>query len=130
MTAIVWADVTGMFPSDAVLAAVPVSAQTNLLSHVNTELSATFFGGESAIKTKLARIYLAAHMAVTGGSGSSITVGPLVSEKLGPIEQTFSDKYPPNMNFGGPVGIHGSTTYGRLFDELVRTSPFRVGLVS
>lgn len=130
MAAIVWADVTGMFPSDGVLAAIPVAAQTNILAHVNGELSANFFGGESAPKTKLARIYLAAHMAVTGGAGSAITVGPLVSEKLGPLEQTFSDKYPPNMNFSGPVGIHGSTTYGRLFDELVRTSPYRVGLTS
>lgn len=126
MAAILWADVTGMFPSDAVLAGIPVAAQNNILQHVNTELSAAFFGGEEAPKMKLARIYLAAHMACAGGSGATGPIGPVIVERLGPLDREYA---PFGLSSVVP-GAHGETTYGRLFDGLVLASPMRVGVVS
>lgn len=125
MSAIAWSDVTGMFPTDAILGAVPVPAQTNILAFVNTNLSSSFFGGDGP-KLTLARIYLAAHFAIIGSlHGSSGTIaGPLIGESLGDASKTYATTFAVRMT------SHGTTGYGQLFDALVASSPNRIGVTT
>lgn len=125
MAAIAWSDVTGMFPADTTLAAIPAAAQTAILAYVNEDLSASYFGGEASAKLKLARIYWAAHMAVSGGLGGEASSGPVTSREEGGVRETYAVS-----GAGIPSSSNRTTSYGRLFDELVRSSPYRVGLRS
>ena len=122
MADITWADVTGptgMFPDDAALGAVPVQAQAIILGRVN-RLSAQFFGGVDSDKYKLARIYLAAHLGAGGGVGGNAAAGPVTSESEGGVSRSYA------VVPGAVSGSHNGTSYGRLYDELVRSSPYRI----
>lgn len=126
MSAIAWSDVTGTFPTDTLLVNLPVPAQTDILSYVNTVLSVAFFGGDG-IKLRLARLYFAAHMGFTEalrGAAGTIT-GPLIQETSGGLSRSYAT---------GIAGIratsHASTGYGQLFDDLVRSSPMRIGVTT
>ena len=126
MSAIAWSDVTGTFPTDTLLLNLPVAAQTDILSFVNTELAVAFFGGDG-IKLRLARIYFAAHVGFTealrGAAGT--VVGPLIGESAGGLSRSYAT---------GIAGIratsHASTGYGQLFDDLVRSSAMRIGVTT
>lgn len=124
MAAIAWTDVVSMFPDDSALAELPVSAQNAILAYVNTQLSRTFFGGEESPKLRLARIYWAAHSAISGGEGGSVTAGPVTMRSEGGVTEQYAS--------GGAStsGVNGSTSYGQLFDQLMRSSPRRVGLTT
>lgn len=122
MPPILWTDVTGMFPNDTVLAAVPVAAQTLILSRVEM-LSATFFGGDDSDRFKLARIYLAAHTGLEASRNGAPPSGPLTGQSEGGASESFA--VPPILL----KGSHSSTQYGVMFDDLVRSSPYRVGVM-
>lgn len=125
MAPIVWADVTGFFPNDTALAAVSPAAEALILDRVNTELAATFFGGENAPKLRLARIYFAAHIASsTPSAAGSGAAGPLIAESEGGASRSYA------IASVSLTGSHSLTGYGQSFDELVRSSPSRIGLVS
>lgn len=124
MPPIAWADVTGMFPTDATLAALPVGAQNMILDRVNTELSATYFGGDATPRYKLARIYYAAHLGIAGGTGGAAAAGPVISESEGGASRSYA------LLTSAQSGAHSMTSYGRLFDELVRSSPRRIGVTT
>jgi hypothetical protein len=116
---ITWADVIAMFPAEAALAAVPVPAQDLILARV-AELSRSFFGE----RYELAQIYLAAHLAIVGAQGAASPAGPVIAQSEGGVSISYA------APMSSSVGPHASTSYGRLFDDLVRASPGRVGVTS
>ena len=121
MADIAWSDVES-FAAD--LSAVDADAQTDILAWVNDALVVADFGGETGPKLRLARIYLAAHsgtIVLRGGSGAA---GPVVSESAGPLSRTYA---------AGVVSASDSlldtTSWGKMFSLLVRTSPARAPIV-
>lgn len=123
MAAIIWTDVVAF---SAGLAGLPVAAQDGILAWVNTALDVSVFDGEAGPKTKLARIYLAAHTASLGDAGSSgETAGPVTSETAGGLTRSYG------AVATGPVAdsIYGSTAFGRAYLMLVRTSVARAGVL-
>lgn len=124
MSAIIWADVTAIAPE---LSTVSDDAQDSILAHVNTALAVDIFGGESAPKTRLARIYLAAHLGSasrTGSSGASGAAGPVVSESAGGLSRSYA-----NLTSASGTGGLSSSTYGQLFEALVGSTPARCPVV-
>lgn len=119
MADIAWPDVTTAFPNEAALAAVPVPLQAPILERVN-KLSANFFGGADSARFKLARLYLAAHMALTTVPGNA-AAGPVTAEAIDDLSRQYAVMV---------TGSHGATGYGQAFDELLRSSAGRLGLCS
>ena len=72
MAAIIWADVVS---HAAQLLTVDSTAQTDILAHVNTALAVAVFGGETHARTRLARVYLAAHFGQTITDAAGGTAG-------------------------------------------------------
>lgn len=116
MAAITWADVVA---HAAELSTFPVAAQNDILAWVNTHLNVTLFGGEDAAKTKLARVYLAAHTATMDKRGGA--AGPVVSSSAGGLSRSFAS--PPS---GSDLE---ATSYGSQYKMLLRTTVARVGFV-
>lgn len=121
MADITWAHVTD---HAAELATVDVDAQTDILAYVNSSLVSAEFGGEDSSTYKLARIYLAAHTATLGPvSGGAGAAGPVTAEAAGGLSRSYG--FIASMTIAG----YDSTSYGRLFAQLVRRSPARAGRV-
>lgn len=117
MSAIIWTDVT-LGLGLASLQTVPVPIQNDILSKVNgAGINAVAFGGEESPNTRLARIYLAAHLGqLVANMISGEVNGVLVSsESTGGISRSYS--------VGSADGDHNETIWGQLFDQLVRSSP-------
>lgn len=118
MAAITWAHVQLIAPE---LSAVVLDAQTLILSHVNEALSVSVFGGEDAGKTKLARVFLAAHYGSRTLSGGA-ELGEVSSETVGQIKRDY-------VTSGVSAELSGaglrSTTYGANYLSLVETSGAR-----
>lgn len=115
MSAIVWSDVTAMFPTDSTLAALAVAAQNNILAEVNGRPEATFDRPETL---KLARIYMAAAMAISTAAGGYPVAGPVISEQAGNIGRTYA--VTPHVTQADAQW--GYTTYGQMYYLLVRGS--------
>jgi hypothetical protein len=124
---ITWSDVLARFPSDAALAAIDPDVAGAAWAELANGLSASYFGGEDGQKYKTARILYAAHCALagggTGGSGNQ-AAGPVIAESEGGVSRSYAVT---QTSLGGG---HGTTSYGQLFDALVRSSPRRIGLSS
>lgn len=118
MAAITWDNVTDHAPE---LSTVDSDAQDDILAYVNTVLAVVKFGGEDSPRTKLARIYLAAHfasLASLGGSGSS---GPVIEEEVGDIRRRYAE-----IGGSSETGADfNRTTYGQSFLAIVRASSAR-----
>lgn len=124
MATIIWDDVVA---HAAQLSTLDVDARNAILAHVNTALVPKKFGGESSPKLKLARVYLAAHLATVGpASGGTITAGPVTSETVGGVSRTYANL--ASASAESQAQLQGST-YGQLFLELVRTSSARGPMV-
>jgi hypothetical protein len=121
MASIVWADVTNHAPA---LTTIPVAVQTDILAHVNVALRVDDFGGEDHPKTKLARIFLAAHYGTSYTQASTGQTGPVTSESAGGLSRSYGQMFSSNS----PEDF-ASTVYGQLYTSLVRTSAARVPLV-
>ena len=114
-----WTDVTAFAPD---LSSVDASAQADVLAYVNAELDVSAFDGEAGAKTRLARIYLAAHHGAVSLT-SSAAAGPVVEEKVGEISQKYGS---PAATVTGSILFLESTPYGRLYLGLVRTTIARL----
>lgn len=120
MAVITWPDVEA---HASALGDVPVAAQTDILAHVNTTLCVTEFDGEDGPKTRLARIYLAAHFgsfAVPGDGGAGGVSGPVKKDKVGEIEVDYADAFAGTGS--GDSSMYRSTSYGRSYLAIVRNS--------
>ena len=122
MAAIAWIDVEAHAPELAG-SAVPTSAQTDILAHVNTALDADEWGGETAARLKMARVYLAAHYGTQtknkGGAG-----GPVAVESAGPLSRQYAVPSPLGTD---PEFV--TTNYGKAYLSLVRALPARAPLL-
>lgn len=119
MASITWAHVVD---HASALATVDADQQADLLALVNTHLNVAAFGGEDAPKTKLARIYWAAHFASLPGSGTTAdgaaTSGPVTSESTGGVSRAYA-----SLQSGSTGGENWSeTVWGRRFLALLRGS--------
>ena len=93
MAAIAWSDVVALAPE---LANTNALTQTDVLNYVNggggTGLSGglllnlTLYDGEAGMRTRLARIYLAAHFASMPRLGSG---GPLIGESAAGLSRQY-----------------------------------------
>lgn len=114
---ITWRDVIAVASE---LSAVDEEAQFDLLAYVNNALAVAEFGGEGAPALKLARVYLAAHMATIGPASSGAAVaGPVISESAGGLSRSYA------LVGGVTSGSFDTSAYGRVFADLVRRSPAR-----
>lgn len=114
MADIAWSDV---IDHAAELSAVTAGAQANILAFVNAALDVATFDGEAGPRTKLARIYLAAHFA-TADVVSTGGAGPLTAESLGDESRSYG-------SFSLAAGTLASTGYGNSYLALVNTSAAR-----
>jgi hypothetical protein len=101
------------------LADVAEGAQDIILAYVNGALSVSMF---KPAALKLARIYLAAHIAtVTAEDGDGAAIGPVISESVGGISRTYAAISAVTRGDG-----FDATSYGQTFGFLVRTSRARL----
>lgn len=121
MAAITWTDVMALAPE---LSSVSTDGRTYILAHVNTALNLAEFDGEDGPKTRLARIYLAAHFGAISLAGATGASGPVTSESAGGLSRSYGT----TTSTSSGSGIE-RTGYGQLYLQLVRTSPARAPLV-
>lgn len=123
MAAINWADVTAMASE---LSTVEAAARKLILDYVNgPALDPASFDGEDGYTTKLARVYLAAHMASPIGKGAAGAAGgPVTSESMGGLSRSYSVG-----SVASSVDSTGSTDYGRRYEALVKNSLARLPFV-
>ena len=117
MAAITWAQVVAFA---AELSPVDVIAQDLILAFVNTELAPDYFGGEESSKLTLARIYYAAHLGTITKRGDS-AAGPVTGESEGGVSVQYASFSP-----AGSDPLMGTTSYGKQYMQLVRSSPGRL----
>lgn len=123
MAAIVWADVTALAPE---LTTVNDFARAMILEYVNgPALDPACFDGESGPTTRLARIYLAAHLGSGVDKGAAGAAGgPVTSESMGGLSRSYSVG-----SVASSADATGSTAYGRLYEALVNNSLARMPIV-
>ena len=120
MADIIWADVLALAPE---LTEPSDAARVYILEHVNAELDVDMFDGEDGPTTRLARIWLAAHLATSGASSSGGgSVGPVTSESVGGMSISYGA-------YDTSDAAAGTTTYGRLYLSLVQNSFARLPVV-
>ena len=128
MADITWTNVTN---HAAELSAVGASAQTDILGFVNDSIDPAFLDGESGYRTKLARIYLAAHFgtialaAGSGGLGAS-AAGPVASKSADGLSISYA-VMTAGMNDPSMLGV---TKYGQQYLGIVNTSAARGGWIA
>lgn len=123
MAPITWTNVTD---HAAELASVAVDAQTDYLALANTFLNVGMFDGEDGPRTKMARIYLAAHFATLDRLRGTSIAGPVVSESRGGLSRSYANLTQMSL----ASGLFGQTTYGQNYATLVRTSRARWPVVT
>ena len=125
MAAITWAHVVD---HAAQMSGVDADAQTDILAHVNVALSVSYFGGESAPKTKLARVYLACHFGqmILNANASSGAAGAVTSKSLGDMSVGYGSVSTSTILASSEYGV---TSYGQLYITLARRTSARMGFV-
>lgn len=129
MTAITWG--TAITPGDltrrvASLVTVDTTVQEDVLAFANTALDVRLFDlGETDPRLKLARIYLALHLA-TGdaesgaGSGTGAPAGPVTSESCGGMMRSYE------ALGGANDPLLAESYWGRRYLQLVRAKRYGV----
>jgi hypothetical protein len=123
MAAILWSDVV-MIATE--LTTVSDGARVMILDYVNgPAMDPDCFDGEAGYTTRMARIYLAAHMACSIGTGASgASGGPVTSESMGGLSRSYS-----TGSVAASADATGSTDYGRRYESLVNNSLARLPIV-
>ena len=85
MAAIVWSDVTALAPE---LSTVAATTQADLLNYVNGALAVALYDGEAGFRTRLSRIYLAAHLATMNRMGNA--GGALIGESVDGLSRSYA----------------------------------------
>lgn len=119
MAAIVWPNVVAFAPE---LANIAITAQAFALLYVNATVNPTAFDGESGHRTRMARIWLAAHVGAAIGMGS--VAGPIIEETGGGL----AEQYQPLAT--AALGSLGESRYGREYAGMIRRSPAARGPIS
>lgn len=121
MASITWTDVTNHAPA---LSSVVAGAQTDILAYVNLLLTVSLFGGEAAAKTKMARVYAAAHFGTLELLATNGAAGAVSSETAGGLTRTYG-----TTATAATDPDWGSTAHGQMFVNICRTTPARAGLL-
>ncbi len=123
MAAVVWADVISIATELSVIDGI---ARVYILDYVNGPgLDPASFDGEAGATTRLARIYLAAHMGSSIGKGAAGAAGgPVTSESMGGLSRSYS-----TGAVAASADSTGSTDYGRRYEALVNNSLARLPFV-
>jgi hypothetical protein len=123
MAAIVWADVITIATE---LSTVDGAARVFILTYVNgPAMDPACFDGEDGYTTRMARIYLAAHMGSSIGKGAAGAAGgPVSSESMGGLSRSYG-----SASVASSVDSTGSTDYGRRYEALVKNSLARLPFV-
>lgn len=118
MAAITWANVVDF---EALVSSVPVNAQNAILAYVNEHVNINAFDGEEGSDTRLARIFLAAHLGLGAvpGIGGGVGGGPVASISGG---DGLAVSYAVPMTSANDGDLAG-TTWGRKYQSLVRRTP-------
>lgn len=116
MAAVTWADLVSVVA--AMSAADPI-VQADILALVNVGFPALpeVFDGESGIKTRLARIYIALHFASLPGAGDQRAAGAVLSESRGGLSRSYQGP----AQAGGDT-VWNDTQWGRRYLQLLRGS--------
>jgi hypothetical protein len=118
MAAIVWSDVTAQASE---LTAVSAGAQANILGLVNAWFNASeFTDGEDGHFLKMARIYLAAHMATMERTAAGGAAGPVTSESAGGLARSYA-----NLTGAMSPSSWANTRYGALLETIISVQPAR-----
>ena len=120
MANITWTNVTD---HAAELSTVAAAAQTDILAYVNSVVKVSLIDGEAGPKTKLVRIYLAAHFGALNLASSTGVSGAVTSKKEGDVAVTYASA---TTLAAAP---HGSTTYGQMYLTLIGSSALRAPLL-
>lgn len=118
---ITWDDVVAHAPE---LSTVDAAARVDLLALANSVFNPAVLDGEDGPRTKLARVYYAAHLATIGGQGGSSAAGPIIEEEVGDVRV----KYALISASSSATQFEGSS-YGDLLSKLLRNSRARWPLV-
>lgn len=121
MADIAWSDVVN---HAAELSTVDATVQTEILAYVNSVIQVALIDNEAGPKTKLVRIYLAAHFATANASASSGTGGTISSKKEGDVAVTYA--VPSSATAGTP----DATAYGSMYLRLIGTTALRAPLLT
>ena len=118
MAAIVWSDVVAFEP---LVSTVANAAQTAILAYVNTHTNVQAFDGEDGADTRLARIFLAAHLGLGAvpGTGGGVGGGPVASISGG---DGLAISYAVTASATSGAAL-GETAWGRKYTDLVRRTP-------
>lgn len=87
MADILWSDVTDAITD---LPTISASMQTVILGLVNKRVDGAVFDGEDGETTKLARIFLAGHLAVMSKRPARGSAGPVTSESAGGLSRSYA----------------------------------------
>lgn len=130
-TQVVWDDVLGVAPE---LTATAASGRVDILAYVNNIGSGTLptatsgcgviggggngiGGGDNGIQLRLARMYLAAHIATISIRAASGAAGPVTSEAAGGLRISYG----LTSVLSGDPGL-STTLYGQFYLTIVRSS--------
>ena len=120
MADITWTNVTDHAPELAT--GTSAAAQADILAFVNAALDVACFDGEAGPKTKLTRVYLAAHFATLMGVSAGGAGGPVTAEKLGDESRSYG-------SFSMSSSSLSSPGYGNAYSAMVETSAARAPML-
>lgn len=126
MADIAWTDVVALAATtqqQTTLTAILLAAQNEILAYVNSAFDPCFFDGEDGVEYARARALLAAHYAIMQ-SNSTVPAGPVVGSEAFGLQRSYAP--PPLLAWIQ----HPETSFGRLYDEIVRGRPNRVGVTT
>ena len=119
-----WSDVELV---DASLDVVEAGARALILEYVNEVLSVTRLGGKDAKKTRIARVYMAAHLGEMWRRKNDRTAESADVQSETISGDSFSVSYAANPT-GPDADSLDETSHGRTFKAIARPA-FRVGLI-
>lgn len=117
MAAIAWSDVVAFA---AKLSTTPEQQQIDILEFVNGSIVPASFGGENSHTLRMARIYLASHLATSTNGNSGVT-GPVTSESIEGMSRSYAV-----LSSDSELG---KTSYGGMYKSLLRNGPGRLPFV-
>lgn len=122
MAAINWAEVV---LHAAELSTVGTTVQNEILAYVNSVIQVALIDGEAGPKTKLVRIYLAAHMgtATVAASLATSAAGAITSRKEGDVAVSYASTV-------ASATTPDSTAYGQMYLRLIGTTALRAPLLT
>lgn len=118
MADITWTNVTDHASE---LSTVGAAAQTDILGFVNQSLDPALFDGETGYKTKLARVYLAAHFGKATLAGSGGAAGAVQSMSADGLSVSFATMA---ATLDDPT-LMGTTVYGIRYLSILNASAAR-----